>query len=155
MTAARPGDGVAADAVFLDTNVLVYAAVPEAPLHAAARRQVDALALSGAPAWTSRQVLREFLAVLTRPQSFTLPVSASVLVTAVHSFERRFSVAEDSAAVTTALLQLLQTVPLGGKQVHDANIVATMQVYGIRRLLTFNRADFARFAHLITLVDVE
>ncbi len=37
---------------------------------------------------------------------------------------------------------------------HDANIGATMQVYGIRHLLTHNTADFARFAHLITVVPL-
>jgi len=41
---------------------------------------------------------------------------------------------------------------MGGRQVHDANIVATMQVYGITHLLTHNTDDFARFAHLITVV---
>ena len=32
-----------------------------------------------------------------------------------------------------------------GKQVHDANIVATMRANGLKRLATFNVADFARF----------
>ena len=32
-----------------------------------------------------------------------------------------------------------------GKQVHDANIVATMLAHGVGRLLTFNVADFQRF----------
>jgi predicted nucleic acid-binding protein len=40
-------------------------------------------------------------------------------------------------------------------EVHDANIVATMQVYGVRHLLTHNTADFARFSHLITVVPLE
>ena len=39
-----------------------------------------------------------------------------------------------------------------GKQVHDANLVATMLAHGIRRLLTFNLADFQRFAGLVELV---
>jgi predicted nucleic acid-binding protein len=30
--------------------------------------------------------------------------------------------------------------------VHDANIVATMEAHGLRRLLTFSEADFRRFA---------
>jgi predicted nucleic acid-binding protein len=47
------------------------------------------------------------------------------------------------------LIALLLSISVGGKQVHDANIVATMQAHGLRRLLTYNTADFARFAHLI------
>lgn len=52
------------------------------------------------------------------------------------------------------LVRLLAQVRVAGKQIHDANIVATMQVYGILRLLTHNTAHFARFAHLITLVPL-
>ncbi|MEH2170887.1 MAG: hypothetical protein V7K41_30400 [Nostoc sp.] len=43
----------------------------------------------------------------------------------------------------------------GGKQVHDANIVATMLVYGIPQLLTHNTSDFARFSGLITVLPLQ
>ncbi len=43
---------------------------------------------------------------------------------------------------------------MGDKQVHDANIVATMQAHGITHLLTHNIAYFARFAHLIKVVSL-
>jgi predicted nucleic acid-binding protein len=36
--------------------------------------------------------------------------------------------------------------------VHDANLVATMLEHRIRRLLTFNEADFRRFGGLIEVV---
>ncbi len=36
-----------------------------------------------------------------------------------------------------------------GKQIHDANIVATMMAHGIRTLLTDNVSDFARWGHVI------
>jgi len=32
-----------------------------------------------------------------------------------------------------------------GKQVHDANVVATMRANGISRLATFNVGDFQRY----------
>jgi predicted nucleic acid-binding protein len=38
-----------------------------------------------------------------------------------------------------------------GRQVHDANVVATMLEHGVRRLLTFNAADFRRFARIIDI----
>ena len=38
--------------------------------------------------------------------------------------------------------------------VHDANIVATMQVNDVKRLLTDNIADFARFEPIIVLVPL-
>jgi len=52
------------------------------------------------------------------------------------------------------LTSLVRQVAVAGKQVHDASIVAAMQVHGIRRLLTHNEAHFARFSHLITIVPL-
>ena len=49
-------------------------------------------------------------------------------------------------------LNLCPHFSFGGRQVHDANIVATMLAHGERRLLTFNEADFRRFDSLIDIV---
>ena len=62
---------MAASAVFLDTNVLVYATVASAPLHLIAAEAIERLEQEGGELWISRQVIREYLAVLTRPQTFT------------------------------------------------------------------------------------
>ncbi len=69
-------------------------------------------------------------------------------------FEQRFRIAEDNAWVTERLLELVSQIPVGGKQIHDANIVATMQVYGLGRLLTHNVGDFRRFAQFIEVVPL-
>ena len=58
------------------------------------------------------------------------------------------------AQVADILAMLCREVPLGGKQIHDANIVATMPAHGERRLLTFNAADFRRYGTRIELVDM-
>jgi predicted nucleic acid-binding protein len=139
------------DALFIDTNVLVYATVPPAPLHAAAKAKIAAERVAGREIWISRQILREFLSTLSRPQTFTPPLAPAILVKEVIAFQAQFLIAEDDAQITASLLALLTSIPFGGKQVHDANIVATMQRYGVRRLLTHNTADFARFASLITV----
>jgi len=41
------------------------------------------------------------------------------------------------------------------KQIHDANIAATMLAHGERRLLTLNVKDFRRYGERIELVDLE
>jgi hypothetical protein len=69
-------------------------------------------------------------------------------------FERQFRVAEDGPAVTINLLNLLKTIAIGGKQVHDANIVSTMEAHGLRHLLTHNVADFHRFASRIVVIPL-
>ena len=47
-------------------------------------------------------------------------------------------------------LMFVDTV--SGRQIHDANIVATMLAHGEHRLLTFNAADFRRYGNRIELV---
>jgi predicted nucleic acid-binding protein len=143
MTAAEP--------VFIDTNVLVYAARTLAAQHAAAVAAFEAAAGRQAPLWISRQVIREYLAAMTRPQPAmpTLPVTEALAD--AKRLEQRFNVADETAMVTGHLIQLLEKVPAAGKQVHDANIVATMLAHGIPRLLTFNVADFRRFEPLIAI----
>ena len=103
------------------------------------------------PMWISRQILREYLATLSRPQTFSSPRNPVDLEADVARFLSTFLVAEDGPLVTLRLMDLLRTVPVGGKQVHDANIVATMLAHGIPRLLTHNTADFARFGGSIRL----
>ena len=64
-----------------------------------------------------------------------------------------FEILEDGPVVTESLVELCREVPVGGRQIHDANIVATMLAHGEHRLLTFNAADFRRYGGRIELVD--
>jgi predicted nucleic acid-binding protein len=143
-----------AETLFVDTNILVYANVAEAPLHHAALQAIQASEKTGQVLWISRQVLREYLATLTRPGQFPTPPSIATLMTQVRHFTARFRVADEGPLVTERLLTLLATVSVGGAQVHDANIVATMQVYRIRQLITHNVDDFTRFSAFITVVPL-
>lgn len=140
--------------VFIDTNILVYASTVRSPLHQVARQALQERYDSGAELWISRQILREYLATLTRSQSFTDPLPVETLLEEIQVYQSRFRVAEDNAQVTASLLALMQQVSVGGKQVHDANIVATMQACGIEQLLTHNTIDFERFAALITVLPL-
>jgi predicted nucleic acid-binding protein len=131
-------------ALFIDTNVLVYANVNEAPQHQAALAAIDQAREDGRVLWISRQVLREYLVTLTRPQAFQ-DVPLTTVLEQVRLFQDYFEVADDTDAVTDQLMQLTDDILIGGKQVHDANIVATMLAHGIPTLLTHNGKDFERF----------
>lgn len=144
----------AADPVLVDTNVLIYHQIVTSPFHAAARNQLRDLLAAGHTLWVSRQILREYLAAMSRPGTVTPPLPMTTLIADVQTFQSRFLIAEDGPAVTAHLLSLLASVPCAGKQVHDANIAATMLTYGIARLLTHNVADFSRFAAVITLIPL-
>jgi predicted nucleic acid-binding protein len=104
--------------------------------------------------WISRQIIREYVAALSRPQSFTRAIPVSHLIPAVRRMESRFRVADENADVCDELLGLLERFAVAGKQIHDANIVATMRVHGIKRLVTDNTADFLRFSSIIDLVPI-
>ena len=41
--------------------------------------------------------------------------------------------------------RLLVDYRVSGVQVHDARLVAAMHIHGVKRILTFNTKDFARF----------
>lgn len=141
--------------VFLDTNILVYANVSESPFHQAALQKIQNLYDTGSELWISRQVLREFLMTLTRPQVFANPRPVAIVIERVRFFQTQFRVAEDTPQVTEQLLSLMAETAIGGRQVYDANIVATMLVYGIPQLLTHNTSDFARFSELINVLPLQ
>lgn len=141
------------NALFVDTNVLVYANVTESPLHEQALGAIQAARKDGQTLWISRQVLREYLVTLTRPQVFAA-LPRKIVLDQVEQFIKQFDVAEDTAAVTEHLIELLADFKLGGKQVHDANIVATMKAYGITALLTHNVKDFERFGEIIKIEKI-
>jgi predicted nucleic acid-binding protein len=141
--------------VFVDTNILVYASVPESPLHLVAINAIQSYEQAGTQLWISRQVLREYLATLTRPQLYTQPIPILRVTAEIRFFQNRFRVSEDTSEVTGRLLSLMEEIPIGGKQVHDANIVATMLVYHIPQMLTHNTGDFSRFSQLINVLPLQ
>ena len=140
----------AADPVFLDTNILVYASVDASPFYQAARAAITAYEASQTLLWISRQVLREYLATLARPH---VGIPITELTAAVRQFEVRFQMAEDGPLVTAQLLTLLEQGY--STQVHDTNIVATMQTVGVGRILTNNPDDFTPFASFVTVLPLQ
>lgn len=144
--------------VFLDTNIVLRATVPTSADFRRIRAVLDTLIQNGAELWISRQVLREYAMNVTRAQVFLTPVSHETAAALIRQLTEVFHVADETQAVSTQWVRLLETIPMGGKQVHDANIAATMIVYDIPALLTLNTVDFMRFQphiRVMSLDDVE
>lgn len=97
--------------------------------------------------------MREYLAVVTRPQTWASPLPMTDALGDLGRLTRQYHVLEDGPVVMQKLVQLCHAVPMGGRQVHDANIAATMLAHGETQLLTFNGTDFARFAPAITVIN--
>jgi predicted nucleic acid-binding protein len=133
----------------LDTNILLAATASARPFHVQAMAVLDqgfadrSLVVSG-------QVVREYLAVATRPaENNGLGLTTAQALGNVSQFLDRAECLEEDRRVTQRFLALLVEVPSQGNQVHDAHIVATMLAHGVGHLLTLNPKDFQRFAGLI------
>ena len=144
-----------AEPLFIDTNVLIYANVANTPRHERALSAIKAAHQAGRTLWISRQVLREFIAARTRPQTFAQPSTPEVIIERARYLADRFQVADDTAVVTRQLIKLMENFKINGKQIHDANIVATMLAYDIPCLLTHNVKDFKRFGEVIRIEEID
>ena len=138
--------------MFIDTNILVKSRILEAPDHDIARARLERAFRNQEPMRISRQVLREYLSVVTRPQSWPIPITREDALDDVKRLMDAFEILEDGPVVTDLLIELCREVSVGGRQIHDANIVATMLAYREGKLMTFNTADFRRYGDRIELV---
>ncbi len=139
----------------LDTNVILSATDAGRAEHRQAMLIFNNWAGRGTTLYASGQIMREYLAVATRPADKNgLGLKQAEAVANVRAFRARASLLAEDSKVADCLLGLLDEIPCAGKQMHDANVVATMLVHGIDSLITMNLADFTRFEHHITLIPL-
>ncbi len=132
--------------ILLDSNILIRWLESGDPLQPLVDRAIDTLIRSGAlPCYTS-QNLGEFWNVLTRPLNRNgfglMPREADGRARMI---EDQIPMLPDDPAVHLIWRRLLVAHAISGVQVHDARLVASMQFHGVKRILTLNTRDFARF----------
>lgn len=140
--------------VFVDTNVLLRYRIAAAPLHTQAVQLMAQQQALDAELWISRQVIREYVMQLTRPQTYMQSMPIDDVEKELQTITATFEIADETATVTKRWIALLKQFPTGGKQVHDANIVAAMLVNNIGVLLTNNVSDMKRYDTLITIIPL-
>lgn len=143
------------ETLFLDTNVLIYATDPRSPLQPVAEGALQRNRSAGTLLVVRPQVLREYMAVALRPANAGGSASLEDVRANIATFRTVFHVVAETDVVLEQLVDMLPRLPSSRRRIHDANIVATMLAYGIRRLLTHNVSDFAPFADLITVIPLE
>ena len=144
----------AGERLFCDTNVFLSAVDRKRRLHAQALHVLNALPNRGVALYVSGQIVREFLVVCTRPvDSNGLGLSQREAVRNAEAIIQRSTILEENRNVPVRLLDIVSTATCAGKQLHDANVVATMQEHGLTRLVTGNPGDFRRFRG-IDLLDL-
>lgn len=144
---------MAADRLFLDTNVLIAATDPARAEHEAVTRAFDTVwPRQGATLYTSGQVLREYLVVTTRPTTVNgLGLDPGSALANIATFQQRMTFLDETHKVALRLAALVEEHTIHGQRIHDANIVATMLAHGIQVLITLNPRDFAPFCSLIAV----
>ena len=131
----------------VDTNVLLRFADRNHPLHPILRAAVRKLRLDGHKLQVTSQNCVEFWNVATRPidkNGFGLtPTEADQLLRLI---ERLFPLLPDMPTLYSEWRRLVIAFSVSGVQVHDARFVAAMKGNGVTHILTFNAADFVRYA---------
>jgi len=140
----------------LDTNVLVYAYYEDAPQYPAAFPLLEQAQEANARLCVSPQVLAEFYAVMTNPRRVSAPFASDEALAEIGKIRSLpgLTVLPVPLDVVDRWVALLRQHPVTGRQVFDAQLVATMLGNGITRLYTFNRTDFERFTGLEILTPV-
>ena len=133
----------------VDSNVLIRWVQHTSPDYDTVRTAVKKLVRDeDIPCYTS-QNLGEFWNVLTRPSDRNgygfSPMQADLRA---KDIESSLQLLPDSPAVHKEWRKLLVEYRVSGVQVHDARLVASMQVHGVKRILTFNTRDFTRFTQI-------
>jgi len=132
--------------VLVDTNVLLRRTQPNHEHHAAAVDSVARLLAAGEMVCVTPQNIAEFWNVVTRPVANNgLGFAVSLALGEVEKIERILTLLRDSAAIYPEWKRLVVKHSVLGVKVHDARLVAAMNVHGIGRILTFDAGDFVRY----------
>jgi toxin-antitoxin system PIN domain toxin len=142
MTSVEPG--------VLDANVLIYAMDADAPQPSASRALLEAASDPGTLLYVTSQVLCEFYAVVTNARRVATPLSPGEALSALSAILAFPGVYVLPAPVDVAArwMALLERHPVKGGDVFDLQLVAVMQANDVRRVYTFNVADFEPFPGL-------
>ncbi len=140
-------------AYLFDTNVFLRLAHRNDPQRQMAHEALRTLRSRNELLCFTPQVLSEFWNVATRPASARGGLGLSLTETErkARLIERYFRLLPDSLATFQEWRRLVVTHSVMGVQVHDAKLVASMNVYGITSLLTFNVVDFKRYPGIAAL----
>lgn len=144
-------------AYLFDTNVFVRLAFRNDPQREVALEALRILRSRNEVLSVTPQVLSEFWNVASRPASARGGLGLSPIETErrVRLIERYFRLLPDSLATFQEWRRLVVAHSVKGVEVHDAKLVASMNVYGIAHLLTFNVSDFKRYPGILAVSPVD
>jgi predicted nucleic acid-binding protein len=133
-------------AVLVDTNVLLRVAEPGHASHVLATDSLARFRSDDEPLHVTPQNIAELWNVMTRPLTNNgLGFPIAVAQAEVAKIEELFELLQDTPEIYDTWKRLVVEHRVIGSKVHDARIVAAMQVHRVDRILTFDAGDFARY----------
>jgi predicted nucleic acid-binding protein len=135
-------------AYLLDTGILLRIVDSRDQLHAVVKEYLIDLASRNEELFTTTQNVAEFWNVSTRPVSANgLGLPAAVVVDLLQSvIEPACGLLSETDDLYAHFKRLGSIYRFGGKQAHDARLVAMMLCWGIEKVLTLNERDFRPYA---------
>ena len=137
----------------IDTNVLVYAYFRGARHHGASHALLERARSEPGEFCVAPQTLAEFYATVTNPKRVNPAKEPEVALEAVGELLALpgMLVLLTPVDVVQRWVELLRRHPVTGQRMFDLQLIATMLGNGVRRIYTFNRADFEPFEELEVL----
>jgi predicted nucleic acid-binding protein len=137
----------------IGTGILVRLAHRGDPLNQVIRDAMNSIHRGGHAFVAATQNIAEFWNVCTRPAESRGGFGLGVEETArrLRLLERFINVLREPDSGYARWKGLLISHQITGKAVHDARLVAFMNAYRIRRILTLNTQDFRRYSNLEVL----
>lgn len=149
------------DAVFVDSNILLHAAIPDIgndppeiklQKHEACLAQLRRFLDEGVALWINGQVIREFWVQASRYVTEAGPMPLAWALERIAWFRAFVREVDETPAVRELLLTLVQEYDIRGIAVHDANVVATMLAHDIGAVCTLD-AGFQRYSGRIAILS--
>jgi len=143
--------------IFIDTNILVYAADTHSAFHATCRSHLERLRSGSSPWYVSWPVCYEFLRISTHPRLPRKPWSTAegwrFLASLTASESSHFLV--PTSHHREILAAVLAELPhLKGSMMHDVHTAVLMREHGIKEIYTRD-TDFHRFPFLRVIDPVK
>jgi predicted nucleic acid-binding protein len=132
-----------------DTNILLRSLQRSHPMYRIAWDALKTIHRRGDRLCIFAQNIVEFWGACTRPVAGNgLGLGLSDTSRYTSRLEALFLLLPDTPEIYREWRRLVLVHAVSGTKVHDARLVAAMNVHGVKSILTFNTEDFARYTDI-------
>lgn len=143
---------MAGEGYLIDSNILIRWVKPDATDYSLLNQVIETLLQRGDLLFYTSQNLAEFWNACTRPvERNGFGLTSEETDARATLIEGALQILPDLPEVHLVWRRLIVRYRVSGVQVHDARLVASMIVHGVRRILTFNDRDFSRYPEIEAL----